>query len=65
MPTLDINSYQMIPSLGQGEAIITGNSMQVPVFVKVEKEETNRPKSDDIVLTKLWKNNQLYNYPYG
>ena len=54
MPTLDRNSYQMIPSLGQGEAIITGNAMQVPVFVKVEKEEINRPKSDDIILTKLW-----------
>ncbi|WP_270330753.1 ATP-binding protein [Lapidilactobacillus dextrinicus] len=57
MPTLDKNSYQMIPSLGQGEAIITGNAMQVPVFVKVEREETNRPKSDDIILTKLWTEN--------
>lgn len=58
MPTLDQNSYQMIPSLGQGEAIITGNAMQVPVFVKVEKEENNRPKSDDIILTKLWTENE-------
>ncbi len=57
MPTLDKSSYQMIPSLGQGEAIITGNAMQVPVFVKVEKEETNRPKSDDIILTDLWMEN--------
>lgn len=55
MPTLDRNSYQMISSLGQGEAIITGNSMQVPVFVKIKKEETNRPKSDDVVLTDIWK----------
>ncbi|CAM2802054.1 ATP-binding protein [Weissella confusa] len=54
MPTLDRNSYQMIPSLGKGEAIITGNAMQVPMFVKVDKEETNRPKSDDIILTQLW-----------
>ncbi|BDR57776.1 ATP-binding protein [Xylocopilactobacillus apicola] len=54
MPTLDRSSYQMIPSLGQGEAIITGNSMQVPVFVKIEKEEVMRPKSDDVVLTELW-----------
>lgn len=61
MPTLDRNSYQMIPSLGQGEAIITGNAMKVPVFVKVEKEEINRPKSDDIVLTKLWENDD-YNH---
>lgn len=58
MPTLDRSSYQMIPSLGQGEAIITGNAMQVPVFVKVEKEEINRPKSDDIILTKLWTENE-------
>lgn len=54
MPTLDRNSYQTIPGLGQGETIITGNAMQVPVFVKVDKEEKNRPKSDDIILTKLW-----------
>lgn len=58
MPTLDRNSYQMIPSLGQGETIITGNAMQVPVFVKVDKEEKNRPKSDDIILTKLWTQNK-------
>lgn len=58
MPTLDRNSYQMIPSLGQGETIITGNAMQVPVFVKVDKEEKNRPKSDDIILTKLWTKNE-------
>lgn len=57
MPTLDRNSYQIIPSLGQGEAIVTGNSMQVPVFVKVEKEEISRPNSDDIILTKLWTEN--------
>lgn len=54
MPTLDKNSYQMIPSLGKGEAIITGSAMQVPVFVKVEKEEVNHPKSDDVILTSLW-----------
>ncbi|NHI75775.1 ATP-binding protein [Lactococcus petauri] len=54
MPTLDRNAFQMIPSLGQGESIITGNAMQVPVFVKVEKEKTNHPDSDDIKLTSLW-----------
>ena len=54
MPTLDRNAFQMIPSLGQGESIITGNAMQVPVFVKVEKEKNNRPDSDDIELTSLW-----------
>lgn len=54
MPTLDRSSFQMIPSLGQGEAIITGNAMRVPVFVKVKKEKINRPDSDDIILTDLW-----------
>lgn len=54
MPTLDKSSFQMIPSLGKGEVIITGNAMQVPVFVKIPKEETIRPNSDDILLTDLW-----------
>lgn len=54
MPTLDKSSYQMIPSLGKGEAIVTGNAMQVPVFVKIDKEEKIRPASDDVNLTNLW-----------
>lgn len=54
MPTLDKSSYQMIPSLGQGEAIITGNAIQIPVFVKVIKEKYNRPNSDDVPLTEIW-----------
>ncbi|EAF6699838.1 ATP-binding protein [Listeria monocytogenes] len=54
MPTLDKSSYQMIPSLGQGEAIITGNAMQIPVFVKVKREKHNRPNSDDVILTEVW-----------
>lgn len=55
MPTLDKSSFQMIPSLGKGEVIITGNAMQVPVFVKIPKEEKIRPQSDDIDLMKLWR----------
>lgn len=54
MPTLDKSSFQMIPSLGKGEVIITGTAMRVPVFVKINKEQTNRPKSDDILLTEIW-----------
>ena len=54
MPTLDKFSFQMIPSLGQGEAVITGNAIKVPILVKVNKEKVIRPKSDDIVLTSLW-----------
>ena len=54
MPTLDKNSFQMISSLGKGEVIITGNAIQVPVFVKIPKEEIVRPNSDDILLTDLW-----------
>lgn len=48
MPTLDKFSFQMIPSLGQGEAVITGNAIKVPILVKVNKEKVIRPKSDDI-----------------
>lgn len=54
MPTLDNSSYEMIPSLGKGEAIVTGNAMQVPIFVKVEKEKNIRPNSDDIKLSDVW-----------
>lgn len=53
MPTLDRRSLQMIPSLGKGEAVVTGNAIQVPVFVKVDPT-TIRPKSDDVVLTDIW-----------
>lgn len=59
MPTLDKSSYQMIPSLGKGEAIITGNAMQVPVFVRIDKELSVRPASDDIILTDLWKPEEI------
>lgn len=54
MPTLDRNSFKAISSLGQGEAIITGNAMKVPALIKVDKEEKIRPNSDDLILTKLW-----------
>ena len=54
MPTLDKTSFNKIPSLGKGEVIITGNAIQVPVFMKVDKEEVMRPNSDDVILTKLW-----------
>ena len=39
MPTLDKYSFDMIPNLGQGEAVITGNSIKVPLLIKVNKEE--------------------------
>lgn len=55
MPTLDKGSYKKIPLLGKGEAVITGNALSIPLFIKVYKEETIRPNSDDIVLTDIWK----------
>lgn len=55
MPTLDKSSYKKIPMLGKGEAVITGNALSIPLFIKVDKEETIRPNSDDIVLTDIWK----------
>ena len=45
----------MIPCLGQGEAIITGNSISIPIFVKVDKENKLHPTSEDVVLTDIWK----------
>lgn len=55
MPTLDRNTYQMIPSLGKGEAIITGTATSMPILVKVDRELDNHPTSDDIDLISLWK----------
>ncbi|HHE2609306.1 TPA: ATP-binding protein, partial [Enterococcus faecium] len=54
MPTLDKTSYNFIPSLGKGEAIITGSALSIPVLVKIDKETDLRPSSDDINLTSLW-----------
>ncbi|MCT6889401.1 ATP-binding protein [Lactobacillus rizhaonensis] len=56
VPTLDKNSYKMLPTLGKGEALVTGNAIKIPVLLKVDKEKSIRPKSDDVKLTKLWKN---------
>lgn len=56
MPTLDKFSYDMIPLLGQGEAVLTGSSIKVPILVKINKEEMNRPQSDDVDLVMLWAN---------
>jgi len=53
MPTLDQNSYNMIPSLGQGEAIITGTAIPLPIFVKVEKEDNLHPSSEDVDVIKI------------
>lgn len=55
MPTLDNYSFNMIPNLGQGEAVITGNSINIPLLIKVNKETIIRPNSDDVNLTSLWK----------
>ena len=54
MPTLDLFTFKTIPMLGQGEGIITGTAFKIPVVVKVEKEKSIRPSSDDVILTELW-----------
>ena len=56
MPTVDLATYRSIPLLGQGEAIITGTALSIPIVAKVDKEEIAHPDSDDVCLTKLWKN---------
>lgn len=55
--TLDKRAFETIPCLDQGETVISGNAIKIPIIVKVDKESVNRPKSDDIVLTDFWKNN--------
>lgn len=54
MPTLDLFTFKTIPMLGQGEGIITGTAFKIPIVVKVEKEKSIRPSSDDVILTELW-----------
>lgn len=54
MPTIDRTSFQRLPSLGKGEAIVSGVAVQIPILVKIDLEPTIHPSSDDIVLTDLW-----------
>ena len=55
MPTLDRASFEMIPSLGKGECVITGVAFSLPVFTLIDWNESDpRPHSDDLVLTVLW-----------
>lgn len=49
VPTMDRGSFAKIPSLGQGEVLVAGNGIPVPVFVKVPHSDI-RPESDDLVL---------------
>lgn len=58
MPTLDKTAFNMISTLGQGEAVLTGKAFPISIFTKIDHaKKTYRPKSDDVVLTNLWKNN--------
>lgn len=55
MPTLDRASFDVIPTLGKGECVVTGTAFSLPVFTVVDWEESDpRPHSDDLVLTNLW-----------
>ncbi|WP_395184997.1 ATP-binding protein [Lactobacillus helveticus] len=55
MPTLDHASFNMIPSLGQGEAVLTGKGFPISIFAKIDHASKNyRPKSDDVSLTDIW-----------
>lgn len=56
MPTLDRTSFGVIPSLGQGETVLTGRAFPISIFAHVSHASKEyRPKSDDIVLTDIWK----------
>lgn len=55
MPTLDHASFQMIPSLGQGETVLTGKAFPISIFAKIDQvAKEYRPKSEDIRLTDIW-----------
>lgn len=55
MPTLDKASFDVIPTLGKGECVVTGTAFSLPVFTVVDWVESDpRPHSDDLVLTDLW-----------
>lgn len=55
MPTLDRASFDVIPTLGKGECVVTGTAFSLPVFTVVDWDESDpRPHSDDLVLTDLW-----------
>lgn len=48
VPTLDKNLYKMLSKIGKGETLVTGNAIKISKFLKVGKEESIRPKSDDV-----------------
>ncbi|NUF98278.1 ATP-binding protein [Lactobacillus mellis] len=55
VPTLDINTFRLVSSLGKGEAIVTGNAIKSPILLKVYKDNSIRPRSDDVILTDIWR----------
>lgn len=54
VPTLDINTFRLVSTLGKGETIITGNAIKSPILLNVYKENLIRPRSDDVILTDVW-----------
>ena len=55
MPTLDKASFEMIPSLGQGEVVLTGKAFPISILTKIDHTNKEfRPKSDDVILTDIW-----------
>lgn len=57
MPTLDAFSKSRIPTLGKGEAVLTGRAFGMPSLIKVDYEEYSRPDSDDVDLIAAWSEN--------
>lgn len=55
VPTLDIRTFRLVSSLGKGEAIVTGNAIKSPILLKIYKENSIRPRSDDVILTDIWR----------
>ena len=53
---LDAASYEMIPILPQGAAVVTGTACNFPVIVQVDfLDESRRPHSNTVDLDEIWR----------
>jgi DNA helicase HerA-like ATPase len=56
LTTLDSLSRGLIPSLAQGSCVATGTAFDVPMVLQVDRlAAEHRPASDDVDLTRLWR----------
>lgn len=55
--TLDRMSKSLIPNLSKGSCVVTGTAFDLPIVMQVDfiDDREHRPDSDDVDLTKLWR----------